>query len=202
MRGLKIKVKTLAGAAFVAAGIMLLCAQAFAQGIPGQPLVPLGSCQLAASQLSSSVGLNLCVRATFTASASSSQLVVTAMANGVIKPGDQVVTGISFTVGTVITSQVSGTPGGVGTYNLSAPTTAVSETVTSGGIPAGANEVLIESDTAAVRFRDDGAAPTASIGYPIAANAAPFLYTGTLPALRFIAQTGSPVLNLLFYKSN
>ena len=39
--------------------------------VPGQPIVPLGYCQLSASQLGSAVGLSSCVRASFTASSRS-----------------------------------------------------------------------------------------------------------------------------------
>jgi hypothetical protein len=185
-------------------GLLCSIAVAFAQ-TPALPLIPLGYCQLSATQLGSAVALSKCVRATFTASSGSnpSQLVVSAITNGVIKIGDQIVSGTGLTVGTIITGFVpgSGTNGGAGTYTLSATNTASSATVTSGGIPTGANEALIESDTAAVRWRDDGGVPTALIGYPIAANAPPWLYTGTLSAMQLIAQTGSPVVNISFYKS-
>lgn len=185
-------------------GLLCSMAVAFAQ-TPALPLIPLGQCQLSASQLASAIALSKCVRATFTASAgsNSNQLVVSAITNGVIKIGDIIESGTGLTVGTVITGFVpnTGTNGGVGTYQLSATNTASSATVTSGGIPPGANEALIESDTAAVRWRDDGAAPTTAIGYPIAANATPWLYTGTLSAMQLIAQTGSPVVNISFYKS-
>ena len=176
---------------------------AFAQSTTGLPLIPLGYCQLSATQLGSAVGLKSCVRASFTASAGSiaTQLVVTSV-TGIIKPGDVIVSGTGLTVGTVIVSQVPGvgTPGGAGTYNLNATNTASSAASTSGGIPPGANEAVIESDTAAIRYRDDGAAPTTAIGQPIAAGGSTF-YTGTLSALQLIAQSGSPVVNISFYKS-
>jgi hypothetical protein len=71
--------------------------------------------------------------ATFTASAGSpsSNLVVTAV-TGLISIGD-VVSGTGITPGTTILSQVSGTAGGAGTYNLSAANTCSAATVTSFG---------------------------------------------------------------------
>lgn len=170
---------------------------------PGLPLIPLGYCQMTLT--GSAASLATCVRATFTASAGSNsfQLVVSAVASGVIKPGDLIVTGTGLTAGTVIVSEVfvpGIAPGGVGTYNLSATNTASSATVTSGGIPTGANQAYLEVDTAAARYRDDGASPTTAIGQPIASGGTSY-YAGTLSALRFIAQTASPVLNVSFYKS-
>lgn len=180
----------------------------FAQsGIAGLGLVPLGYCQLSAAQLASAVSLASCTRASFTASAGSpaTQLVVTSV-TGVIKIGDTILTGTGIPAGTTFVSQVpgTGTVGGAGTYIVSNANTASSASSTSGGIPSApnviANEAYIESDTAAVRYRDDGGAPTTSIGLTISANA-PFLYTGSLSALQFIAVSGSPVLNIAFYHS-
>lgn len=67
-------------------------------------------------------------------------------------------------------------------------------------VPAGANFALITAETAAVRWRDDGTAPTASVGMPMATSDAPLQYSGTLSALQFIAQTGSPKLNVSYYR--
>jgi hypothetical protein len=66
-------------------------------------------------------------------------------------------------------------------------------------VPAGATVAIIAPDTAAVRWRDDGTAPTASVGMSIAA-AATFEYWGNLSAIQFIAQTGSPVANISYYR--
>lgn len=71
--------------------------------------------------------------ATFTASADTddTRLVVTSV-TGLISVGDEV-SGTGITAGTVITSQVSGTPGGAGTYQLDQSNTASSATVTAFG---------------------------------------------------------------------
>lgn len=179
----------------------LLVSPARAQTIPGQPTVPLGYCQLSATALGSSVGLSSCVRASFTATAgaNATQLVVTAV-TGIIKVGDQIVSGTGLTIGTAITGQVSGTAGGAGTYQLSATNTASAATVTSGGIPTGATIAYLEAEVASVRYRDDGAAPAAGVGSLVFSGGPGILYVGPLSALRFIAATGSPLLNVAFYR--
>jgi hypothetical protein len=58
---------------------------------------------------------------------------------------------------------------------------------------------LICAETAGVRWRDDGPAPTATVGQPLAAGQC-FQYAGPLTAIQFIAQTGSPVLDVSYYR--
>jgi hypothetical protein len=169
--------------------------------VPGQPIVPLGYCQLSASALGSAVGLSSCVRASFTATAGtpSTQLVVTAV-SGVIKIGDQIITGTGLTAGTVVTSQITGTTGGAGTYGLSAANTASGASVTSGGIPSGATSAWLQAETADIRYRDDGGAPTAAIGSLVVHGIPGIFYAGTLSALQFILLSGSPLLDVVFYR--
>jgi hypothetical protein len=62
-----------------------------------------------------------------------------------------------------------------------------------------ASWALICVETAAVRWRDDGTAPTASIGQPLAAGQC-FQYAGPLATIQFIAQSGSPVLDVSYYR--
>jgi hypothetical protein len=57
---------------------------------------------------------------------------------------------------------------------------------------------LICAETAPVRWRDDGTAPTASVRQPLAAGQC-FQYAGPLTIL-FIAQSGSPVLYVSYYR--
>lgn len=68
----------------------------------------------------------------------------------------------------------------------------------SGGIPALTGWAVICVETAAIRWRDDGTAPTTTVGMPIAAGQC-FNYSGTFSTLRVIAQSGSPVANISFY---
>jgi hypothetical protein len=68
-------------------------------------------------------------------------------------------------------------------------------------VPAGTVLALITCETQAVRWRDDGVNPTATVGYPLATSAE-LQYTGTpaaLAALRFIEQTASAKLNISYY---
>jgi hypothetical protein len=67
-------------------------------------------------------------------------------------------------------------------------------------VPTGATMMVISVETANIRWRDDGVPPTASVGMPIAAGAAPYEYFGTLSAFQIIAQTGSPVVNIAYYR--
>jgi hypothetical protein len=64
--------------------------------------------------------------------------------------------------------------------------------------PTGTTAALITVETASVRWRDDGAAPTASIGMLLSAGQS-FTYYGNLAAIQFIAQSGSPVVNVSYY---
>jgi len=57
---------------------------------------------------------------------------------------------------------------------------------------------LIIAETQAVRWRDDGTAPTASVGMPLAVGV-PLQYDGDLTKIRFIEQTASAKLNISYY---
>lgn len=70
----------------------------------------------------------------------------------------------------------------------------------SGGIPKGATAAYIEAEAQAIRYRDDGVAPTASVGMPVVVSL-PFFYSGTLSALQVISSTSGAKLNVLFYRS-
>lgn len=68
-------------------------------------------------------------------------------------------------------------------------------------VPAagGAVWALICAETAGVRWRDDGTAPTATVGQLLTAGQC-FQYAGPLTAIQFIAQSGSPILDVSFYR--
>lgn len=70
----------------------------------------------------------------------------------------------------------------------------------SNGIPAGANTILMSADTANIRWRDDGTAPTGSTGLSLVFGQLPVTYNGTLSKIQFISATG--VLNVSFYKTS
>lgn len=54
------------------------------------------------------------------------------------------------------------------------------------------------STTGAVRFRDDGTAPTVSTGLRIPAGTNPFLYQGDLGKIQFIGEAGNPTLDVSY----
>ena len=57
---------------------------------------------------------------------------------------------------------------------------------------------LITPETQGVRWRDDGVAPTASVGMPLAAGVT-LQYDGDLTQIKFIEQTASAKLNIAYY---
>lgn len=67
-------------------------------------------------------------------------------------------------------------------------------------IPTGADPsfCIVVAQTQGVRWRDDGTAPTASIGMPLAVGQA-LQYDGDLRKIRFIEQTASAALNISYY---
>lgn len=72
----------------------------------------------------------------------------------------------------------------------------------SGGIPAGAQFVLLQAESKTVRWRDDGPDPTAAIGMRLIADGEPFLYDGKdLTLIEFIEESASAKLNVAFYKN-
>lgn len=67
-----------------------------------------------------------------------------------------------------------------------------------GGIPAGSIGCLITAETQAIRWRDDGTAPTTAVGMPLAVNQ-PFDFVGNLPTFRMISAVAGAVVNVAFY---
>ena len=59
----------------------------------------------------------------------------------------------------------------------------------------------LQAETADIRWRDDGGAPTTAIGNIVVHGAGgQQFYAGTLAALQFIALSGSPLLDVAFYR--
>ena len=65
-------------------------------------------------------------------------------------------------------------------------------------IPANAKYAFITVSGAIVRYRDDGTAPTASLGVPIPINTQ-LQYFGNLSAIEFIQESAGAVLDVAFY---
>jgi hypothetical protein len=57
---------------------------------------------------------------------------------------------------------------------------------------------MITPETQAVRWRDDGVAPTASVGFPLSPGDV-LVYDGDLKKIRFIEQAASSTLNVVYY---
>jgi hypothetical protein len=72
-------------------------------------------------------------------------------------------------------------------------------------VPTGATIAEICVETAGVRYRERGLAPTASVGMPaVATSTAPFCfqYAGPLNTVEFIAISGSPTMEIFYYTVN
>lgn len=57
---------------------------------------------------------------------------------------------------------------------------------------------IITPEDQAVRWRDDGVAPTATVGMPLAAGVT-LQYDGDLSQIQFIEQASGAVLNITYY---
>lgn len=70
--------------------------------------------------------------------------------------------------------------------------------------PPGANIAQICVETAGVRYRENGNAPTASVGMPVVGTtSAPtcFQYAGSLSTIKFILISGSPTMDVFYYNN-
>jgi hypothetical protein len=65
--------------------------------------------------------------------------------------------------------------------------------------PVGATFAVIQPEAQAVRWRDDGTAPTASVGQPLAVGSELRYDADGLSTLRFCQQTAGAILNVTFY---
>ena len=71
-------------------------------------------------------------------------------------------------------------------------------------VPNGSTYALICNESTAARYRDDGVAPTASVGQIIGTGTAtaPICagFSTTMSALQFITESGSSLLDISFYQ--
>jgi hypothetical protein len=72
-------------------------------------------------------------------------------------------------------------------------------TATALTVPDEAVLAIIVCETQAVRYRDDGTNPTATVGMPLPIGMQ-FIYNGNLSALKFIGQAAGAVINVSYYK--
>lgn len=66
-------------------------------------------------------------------------------------------------------------------------------------VPAGATLASIAVENEPVRYRDDGTAPTSSVG-TLLPPGGPWPYTGSLSAIEFIQTAASATVDVCFYK--
>jgi len=66
-------------------------------------------------------------------------------------------------------------------------------------IPAGTAYCVFQCEAQAIRWRDDGTAPTASVGFPLAVAVNYTYDAGQLSALRVISQVAGAKLNVVYY---
>lgn len=85
------------------------------------------------------------------------------------------------------------TSGILGYVQLTSLATAVGLTV-----PVGATFAIIQAEAQAVRWRDDGTAPTATVGMTVPAGSE-LRYDGNLRGIQFIEAAASAKLNISFY---
>jgi hypothetical protein len=96
----------------------------------------------------------------------------------------------------------------LGYQQITSFSSATSLTVPNGGTPTAPTFALINVEgtpgTDTVRWRDDGTAPTTSVGMLVNGTGSsswpPFRYSGDLTAIQFIAAAGSPKLNVAYYR--
>ncbi len=65
-------------------------------------------------------------------------------------------------------------------------------------VPTGARCAIIVAEAQAVRWRDDGTNPTATVGMSLAVGTI-LEYAGDLSAIKFIEATASAKLNIAYY---
>lgn len=82
--------------------------------------------------------------------------------------------------------------------SLSSAASLTVPTVDLNGLNCRPTIAIIVPEGAAVRWRDDETAPTASVGMPLA-NGVTLQYDGDLTKIRFIEQTGTAKLNVSYY---
>ena len=67
------------------------------------------------------------------------------------------------------------------------------------GLSSTPTVAIIVPEGQGVRWRDDGTAPTASVGMPLAAGSV-LVYDGDLTRIRFIQQAATATINVSYYK--
>ena len=82
--------------------------------------------------------------------------------------------------------------------DLSAATNLTVPTKNLSGLASTPSIALITPEAQAVRWRDDGVAPSATVGMPLAVGVT-LQYDGDLTQIRFFEQAGGAKLNISYY---
>jgi hypothetical protein len=61
------------------------------------------------------------------------------------------------------------------------------------------NLALLVAGTGSLRFRDDGTAPTPSLGVLLATGLAPYEYSGDISQLALVGVSGTVAVSIAFY---
>lgn len=109
------------------------------------------------------------------------------------------IAGLGLVAAAARAEMIFGVPAAALGYCQLSPVAATALASCAGGIPAGANTILMSADTANIRWRDDGTAPTTSVGMSLVFGQIPVTYNGPLSKIQFISATG--VLNVTFYRT-
>lgn len=82
--------------------------------------------------------------------------------------------------------------------DISGSTALTTPVVDKNGLACKPSMAIIVAETQAVRWRDDGTAPSATVGMPLAVGVT-FVYDGDLKKIRFFEQVGGAKLNISYY---
>ena len=74
--------------------------------------------------------------------------------------------------------------------------------LTSNAIPTGATYALMQAETQSIRWRDDGVAPTSSIGMLLASGISVWLRSLDLSAVQIIRTVAGGITNISFYRES
>jgi hypothetical protein len=82
--------------------------------------------------------------------------------------------------------------------SLSSSTGLTVPSVDANGLSVKPTIAIIVAETAGVRWRDDGTAPTSTVGMPLATGVT-LQYDGDLTRIRFIQQSAGAIINISYY---
>ena len=67
-------------------------------------------------------------------------------------------------------------------------------------VPTGSQVVMVQSEAQVIRYRDDGVAPTATVGFQLPVSQPPVQFSmKQIASLLFIQATSGAIMNLGFY---